>query len=108
MLGTGLEHIDLIVLQDDLRLNHLETLGTEAIGEVVINIRAVMPLHQRIIWRGNGYSLDRNNWFFLAILAVAHALIYLSKHYAWRKRPGRTVHAMPTTTGLIRKAVKRP
>ena len=75
MIRAGLEHVDLIVLQDDLRLNHLETLGTEAIGEVVINIRAIIPLHQWVICSRNCRAFYRYYGFFLAIFAVAHALI---------------------------------
>jgi hypothetical protein len=38
VVGAGLEHVDLVVLQDDLGLNDLQAGGTETVGEVVVDV----------------------------------------------------------------------
>jgi hypothetical protein len=38
MLRAGLEHIDLVILQNNFGLDDLQALGTQAIGEIVIDV----------------------------------------------------------------------
>jgi len=49
MLRTGLEHIYFVVLYDDFGLNNFQALVAEAVGEVVIDIGAIIPLHQWVV-----------------------------------------------------------
>src|SRR5712692_240619 len=75
MLWTGLEHIHLVVLQDDLGLNDLQTLGAEAVGEVVIDVGTVMT--SRIYLFGVPIICRRvsNLYCLLERFAVAHGVL---------------------------------
>jgi hypothetical protein len=42
MFGAGFEHVYLVVLQDHLSLNDFQAPWTKAIGEIVVDIRAIM------------------------------------------------------------------
>jgi hypothetical protein len=42
MFGAGFEHVHLVILQDHLGLNDFQALRAETIGEVVIDVGAIM------------------------------------------------------------------
>src|SRR5712692_9879272 len=80
MLRAGFEHVHLVVLQDDLGLNDLQALRTEAIGEVVVNIRPVVPggihlLCARLLECGTCFLFDR--------FATSHVLLPFEISLAW-------------------------
>jgi hypothetical protein len=74
MLRAGFEHIHCVVLQDDLSLNDLQALRTEAIGKVVVNIRPVMPGRIRFLCARLRGSVA---CFLLDSFASAHVLLLM-------------------------------
>jgi hypothetical protein len=75
VFGAGFEHVDLVILQDHLGLNDLQALRAETIGEVVVDVRAIMA--------GRIHSLDilfkwgRDKRFLPLRFTAAHGILLL-------------------------------
>ena len=76
MLRACFEHIDLVVLQNHFSLNDLQAGGTQAIREIVIDIRTIMTsrIHALYILLKH----RRNDGIVFLRLATGHLFILLS------------------------------
>ena len=70
MFRTGFEHKHFIVLQDDFGLHDFQTPGTEAVGEVVVDIRTIMTNGERVL--EGTVSRGRNDLFLALGFTFAH------------------------------------
>src|SRR5262249_40258630 len=79
MLGAGLEQVHLVVLDDDLGLDDLEALRAEAVGEVVVDVGAVVPHPQRILLGGDrcGWNVRLRSRPVHASHTLSHVLLLL-------------------------------
>ena len=75
MFGTGFEHKHFIVLQDDFGLHDFQTPGTEAVGEVVIDIRTIMTNGERVL--EGTVNREGNGWFLALSFTFAHCHLLL-------------------------------